>query len=240
MSVAAFTADSCGHALAAVLHLPGAAPRAWVVASHGLFSSKDTPKMRAVADHLCAHGLAVIRYDHRGCGDSQGDIGATSVASRLADLDAILQYCRRRAPPGAALGLLGSSMGGFISTLRAARDPAIRALAVWSTPLFISHPERDAPEGRGSAPTPLLVDAREYDLRSVAGAVSRCLVVHGACDRLVPLLHAATLHQLLAPPKQVHILPDGDHSLTRPEDRQQALEWSCQWFLQHLSPPASP
>lgn len=234
MNVQELTIRCQGITLVATLHLPGVPHPPCVIASHGLHSSKDSPKMIAVGEHFAARGMAVLRYDHRGCGGSGGNLADTTVAGRLADLLAVMELVSGHPALGGNIGLLGSSMGGFVSVLHAARDPRIRALALWSTPLFISHPERDAEPGTASPETRLLEDVRIYDLRTVAAKLPPCLIVHGEADHLVPPFHATTLHALLPPPKELRILPGGDHKLSRTEDREKALHWSSDWFSAHL------
>ncbi len=230
-----------GAVLRGVLHLPLRERPPCVVASHGLFSTKDGSKYVALARSLAQRGIACIRYDHRGCGESGGDIGDTTVASRAADLDAVLRFARAHPRLGGPLGLFGSSMGGLVSLLRCASDPRIAALAVWATPAFITAPTRGAPGWAGELPAGFLADAPDHDLREAAGGVRRCLVVHGSSDGVVPVSHARAVFAALAAPRKLLILDGADHSVTDPAHRRAALAATVAWLGRHLEagrPPA--
>ena len=222
--------------LRGVLHLPFRERPPCVVASHGLFSTKDGSKYVALARSLARRGIACIRYDHQGCGESGGDIGRTTVASRAADLDAVLRFARAHPLLGGPIGLFGSSMGGLVSLLRCASDPGIAAVVVWATPTHITAPTRGAPGWAGDLPPGFLADAPGLDARREAGAVRRCLVVHGSADRVVPVSHARSLFRALGTPKELLILDDADHSVTDEAHRRIALESSVRWFRRHLGP----
>lgn len=234
MTVEQIHAPCCGKTLAAALHLPDGPRPACVIVSHGLFSSKDSPKLVAVGEYFSAHGIAVLRYDHRGCGQSEGDVARTTVASRLADLACMADLASDHPRLGESIGLLGSSMGGFISLLHTERDSRIRALALWSTPAFIRHPERDAPPGSALQRAAFLADARDYDARELAPGVHTCLILHGGADDLVPPFHAQAVHRAVHPPKRLEVFPGADHKFSDPDIRTRATRLSFRWFRNHL------
>ncbi len=58
-----------------------------VVGSHGLEGSRFSAKQQVLSRLLPENGIAFFRFDHRGCGDSQGDfIKDTSLEKRTRDL----------------------------------------------------------------------------------------------------------------------------------------------------------
>jgi len=59
--------------LSLVLHVPEPPGRVpCVIACHGLSASKDSDKYLLLGDALPAAGLALARFDFRGCGESSG------------------------------------------------------------------------------------------------------------------------------------------------------------------------
>jgi hypothetical protein len=79
--------------------------------------------------------LAYFCFDHRGCGDSQGDFEKdTTLSGRIRDLTAALTYLRGMDLFGPGLGLFGSSLGGAIALLHALENP-VDALAVYAAPI---------------------------------------------------------------------------------------------------------
>jgi len=76
-----------------------------------------------LADHLARAGIAVLRYDDRGYGESGGGLEGTS-ADFATDAAAAFEYLAARAETG-SVGLLGHSEGGLIAPLVAVDDPAV-------------------------------------------------------------------------------------------------------------------
>ena len=96
--------------LEGVLHRPRTRPRLVVIGSHGLLSSGDSPKQVDLAYHLNCAGIAFFRFDHRGCGTSQGDfVEGARLANRVCDLRAAAQMLCSQADCGAPVGFFGSS-----------------------------------------------------------------------------------------------------------------------------------
>jgi alpha-beta hydrolase superfamily lysophospholipase len=84
-----------GGALALVLHLPPLPVSPCVVACHGLGASKDSDKYALLGEVLPAAGLALARFDFRGCGESTGVEEETTIASRIEDVETILAFLAR-------------------------------------------------------------------------------------------------------------------------------------------------
>ena len=64
--------SSDGFRLSGTLHLPGMPLPPIVVGSHGLLSSGSSPKQIELARQCSENGMAFFRFDHRGCGHSDG------------------------------------------------------------------------------------------------------------------------------------------------------------------------
>ena len=78
---------------------------------------------RVLADHLSRNGVAVLRYDDRGVGESTGDRKHAVTADFAADAAAAVSYLRSRGDMDAArVGVIGHSEGGIVVARLAARD----------------------------------------------------------------------------------------------------------------------
>ncbi len=93
------------------------------------------------ADALTRRGLATLRYDKRGAGESEGDFNLATTGDFAADLALAVAFLRQQPgiDPG-RIGLFGHSEGGHISADVAAADPGI-AFCVLLTPSGV--PEED-------------------------------------------------------------------------------------------------
>jgi pimeloyl-ACP methyl ester carboxylesterase len=88
-----------------------------------------------LADQLTRAGIAVLRWDRRGVGASQGNYAAATTADNASDAAAAVEYLRRRAEVDASkIGLLGHSEGGAIAPLLAAADERIAFLVLLAPP----------------------------------------------------------------------------------------------------------
>jgi alpha-beta hydrolase superfamily lysophospholipase len=227
-------AHSGGLKLCGDIHLPESGPAPCIICSHGLFSSKESPKFIAMAQTLAASGFVAVRYDHRGCGRSEGAIEETTVSGRIRDLKAIYRTIRPHPALNGRFGLMGSSMGGYVSLLTAGQLE-VSALAIWSTPFAIGPTKKtDA-----NAPHPVLnhgfhADLNRHQLHRVLGGVGSCLVVQGQNDELVPLWHALAIYSGLKCPKTLEILPGADHRMSVDAHRQWAMDRSVRFFQTRL------
>lgn len=77
-----------------------------------------------LADHLTRHGIAVLRYDDRGFGESTGDFGTATSADFATDAEAAFAFLRSRTEINPqAIGIVGHSEGGLIAPLVAHSTP---------------------------------------------------------------------------------------------------------------------
>jgi len=219
--------------LAAVLQLPEGCPGPWpcVVTLHGLMSSKDSDKYILIGEEFARCGIAVCRFDFRGCGESDGTVSETTVAQRVADALAVVRTMREHPNLGDRVALLGSSLGAYVALFVAGADLRIKAVAAWATPADL--------EDLAAAPATV----RDYDLgepflkelaagkhlRAPVG-VRYCLFVHGDQDELVPVSHAQRLYAAAPSPRRLEVIPGGNHQLTDPAHRRRAVELSLEWI----------
>jgi alpha-beta hydrolase superfamily lysophospholipase len=221
-------------ALALVLHVPETdRPVPLVVACHGLSASKDSDKYLRLAEVLPAAGLALGRFDFRGCGESSGVEEDTTIASRIEDVEAVLGALADHPRLAPRLGLLGSSLGGFVALQVAARRPGL-PVVTWNAPASLTElANDDLEEGRGLG----LPFALEYATGRYALAprgIGRHLIVHGDADEVVSLDHASALHEAAAEPCELLVIAGGDHRLTDPDHRAEAIAASRAWLLRWL------
>ncbi|RZK16034.1 MAG: alpha/beta hydrolase, partial [Hymenobacter sp.] len=82
----------------------------------------DFRLLGALADYLTRHGFAVLRFDDRGVGQSEGRNSSTTPVQRAGDAQAALNYLRTRPEVDLLhLGLIGHGEGASIAMLVAAQ-----------------------------------------------------------------------------------------------------------------------
>jgi dipeptidyl aminopeptidase/acylaminoacyl peptidase len=235
MSTETVSFQSEGQRISGIFHLPDVLGRTCVIASHGLLSSKNSEKYIALGERISKEGIAMLRFDFRGIGESEGSIENDTVSRRILDLGSAIDFVKSNPDLGNRIGLLGSSLGGYISLIKASMDKEIRAVVVWATPFHLD----DLKSNKGTEGYPLpgeafFKDLPKHRLLPLLPKVSNCLVIHGEEDELVPADQAWEIFHSLAASKEIHIIEDADHRLTDPKHRQRAMELTVEWFKKYL------
>jgi uncharacterized protein len=235
MKMEKVTFMSEGMKISGILHLPEGKNPSCVIASHGLLSSKDSEKYIALGERMSGEGMAMLRFDFRGIGESEGSEEDNTISKKIADLNAGVDFMRSYPGLGNRIGLIGSSLGGFLSLIKASGDKEIRPVVIWATPLHLD----DLGSKKQEEDTPLPPDAFFEDLPKhrlvpLLNKVSHCLVIHGEEDELVPLDQGLGIFYNLGVPKELHVIGGADHRLTDPAHRQRAIELSVSWFKKYL------
>ncbi len=229
----AFMSD--GMRLSGILHLPENEHPPCVIASHGLLSSKESEKYIALGDRISTAGMAMLRFDFRGIGESEGTEEDNTISKKMADLGSAVQFIRSHLGLGTRLGLVGSSLGGFLSLIRASKDEGIEATVIWATPLHLDDLEtKEQKEDYPLPPKAFFEDLPKHRLLPILPGVSNCLVIHGEEDELVPAEEAHRIFRHLSLPKELHVIGGADHRLTGPDHRQRAIDLTVDWFKKFL------
>lgn len=99
-----------GVQLAAILELPDAKINYYALFSHCFTCGKDILAATYIANTLALNGVAVLRFDFTGLGESEGDFSNTNFTSNVADLLSAADFLRNNYQ--APQLLIGHSLGG--------------------------------------------------------------------------------------------------------------------------------
>ncbi len=98
-------------------------------------SSAGHKPFLVVADYLTRKGIAVLRLDDRGFGQSKGKFEGATTQDFSSDMQAAVQYLRTRPDVEAKrVGLLGHGEGATIAAMIASKDPQIAFLVLLAAP----------------------------------------------------------------------------------------------------------
>ena len=220
-----------GQKISGILHLPERQKPMCVVASHGLLSSKDSEKYMALGERFSQEGMAMLRFDFRGIGESEGRMEDDTVSRRVIDLGTAIAFVRSHPALGKKIGFIGSSLGGYVSLIRASMDQQIKGVVTWATPFHLD----DLKSNKGTEGHPLpeqafFEDLPKHRLLPLLPRVTNCMVIHGEEDELVPVDQAWEIFHNLGAPKEIHMIEGADHRLTQPAHRQRAIQLTVDWF----------
>ena len=123
---------SDGLRLAGVLHLPS--PRAsqgrrsGFLVLHGFGSNKDSGVSLTVARLLADFGYAALRFDMRGCGESEGPRGRVICLEQVEDTRHALSFLATRPEVDPErIGVIGNSFGAAVAVYAAGIDRRVAA-----------------------------------------------------------------------------------------------------------------
>lgn len=181
-------------------------------------------------------GIAYVRFDYSGHGESQGNFAKLTLSDWLEDSELIIQDVLKR-----PVYIVGSSMGGWLGLRLAEKHPdSVKGfVGVAPAPDFtgevrtaMSDSNKFEMSQRGYFEVPseygepyifskaLLDDGETHFMlnRTIhyAGPVH---ILQGKMDKAVPWQKALKIQECLVDTQaQITFIDDGDHSLSRPED----------------------
>ena len=125
--------QSAGLRLHGVLSVPnGVRPgerRAAFLVLHGFGSNKSSNNVRLPAAMLNALGYVTLRFDMRGCGESEGERGRLICLEQVRDTQAALSFMREQ--PDVVpdrIGVIGSSFGAAVAVYAGGVDERVGAV----------------------------------------------------------------------------------------------------------------
>jgi len=116
--------------LSGVLHLPDSrvAPHTAFLVLHGFGSNKDGGGGKAVAAMLTGLGYAGLRFDFRGCGESEGERGRVICQEQVKDTRNALSFLASRGDiDPRRIGVVGQSFGAAVAVYAAGVDRRVAA-----------------------------------------------------------------------------------------------------------------
>ncbi len=232
-----------GNRLKGVLHLPEAENPPAVVGSHGLEGSKDSSKQMVLSRILPDRGIAFLRFDHRGCGESEGDFtDDTSVEKRSRDLVNAVDHLTGMRITANKICLFGSSFGG--ATCIAAwekimtTDVTLCGLVVCAAPVdsgTIKVVPTVQDKRRPPLPRTFYENNLRFDLTGSIKQIQNVLIFHGDSDTVVPVVNAHILYRNAENPKKRIVFQGGDHPMSATEDQKVFEKESAEWFVKCFS-----
>ncbi len=243
--------ENDGQTIFGVLHLPaskGIKPA--VLLNHGFGGNKIGPKRIYVeqAEALAAEGIAALRIDFRGCGDSEGTMSELTIKRLVSDALASLEFLADHPQIDAnRIGILGASLGGAIALLAANRFAELKSMALWA-PIaggrlwqkdwkelpkeFVAQymSSNDQPKSRGFTRQFLMISAKRA-LKKLNDVP--LLHVHGRADEIVFCAHQEVYRKAREKAEQTLFvtLPNSNHSFSNDaEERMRLLQHTTEWF----------
>ena len=247
--------NNTAYELAARLELPiDQHPQAYAIFAHCFTCSKNVRAARSISQCLTKRGIAVLRFDFAGLGDSEGDFSDTNFTSNVADLTAAAEYLKANLE--APTLLIGHSLGGAAVLAAAADIPSVKAVVTIGAPAEPAHVQHliqsasHEIEANGQAKVHIgqqsfnikkqfLEDIQQTTLKNKINRLGKALLVlHAPQDRIVTIENAEKIYVAARHPKSFISLDGADHLLTKKEDGHYVGEVIASWVGRYLDKPA--
>lgn len=219
--------------LAGTLTLPegdGPFPAAVLVSGSGPQDRDETlmghKPFKVIADHLTRQGIAVLRYDDRGVGESSGDFSLATTEDFVGDALAAIRFLEGDARiRGNAIGIVGHSEGGLIGPMAAARSESVDYVVMLAGP-GVTGLEVLVEQGRlinSAAGAPL--EMIDFNAR-IQTRLAEVSLANPDADVAAPLM-MAVIHE------EIDALPDHFAAMARASLNEQAIEQTVQQMNSH-------
>ncbi len=223
-----------GLTLSGRLHIPAGHTKAFAVYAHCFTCSKDIKAARNICQNLSERGIAALRFDFAGLGDSEGDFIDTNFTTNVTDLLCAAEYLEThyQAPEI----MIGHSLGGAAALVAASKLTSIKAVSTINSPCHPKHVARHMAGAEeqimwnGEADVEVsgrslkikkhfLDDLKSYDMNEVFKELSAAvLVFHAPHDETVNIKNASNIFALAQHPKSFISLDSADHLIMNNED----------------------
>lgn len=251
-----FTVKGDHGRLACVLQQPelkGGQQYPVAIIMHGFGGNKESKLLTLIADSLQRRGIASVRFDFNGHGQSEGKFSDMTVPNEIEDAKAVYRYVSAL-PFAGNIYLAGHSQGGVVAAMTAGelgaekvkkvallapaavlRDDAIRGNTFGKT-----YDPLDPPDsvqlfpghalGRNYIKTAFTLPIYETAARYSGSAC----IIHGTGDRVAPYTYGERFHQLWKN-SEWHLLDAFDHGFSQNVYRAATL--AVDFLSKEITPP---
>jgi uncharacterized OsmC-like protein/alpha-beta hydrolase superfamily lysophospholipase len=244
--------NDAGETLAGLLETP---PENVTISRYAIFAhcftcGKDIAAASRISRSLSARGIAVLRFDFTGLGNSDGDFANSNFSSNVQDL--LAAAAKLTADHQAPQLLIGHSLGGAAVLSAAQQIDSIKAVATIGSPATAQHVEHlfqagaDLIAKQGEATIgiggrqflikkQMLDDINRYNSTDQIKNLNAALIVfHSPVDNIVSIDQAAEIYQAARHPKSFISLDNADHLLSKASDAEYVGATLAAWASRYL------
>ena len=244
-----------GVMLSAKLELPvDQHPHTFALFAHCFTCNKNLMAIKNIARALNMQGIAVMRFDFTGLGESEGDFADTNFSSNVEDLIYAAKHLAENYVAPAIL--IGHSLGGAAVIAAATEIPSVKAVTTIGAPadpqhvshliatgIDTIHEKGMAEINIGGRPFTIKkqfledIKSKSLDTKLQNFGKRALLIMHSPQDLTVEIDNAATLYTSARHPKSFVTLDGADHLLTNKSDSLYVGEIIATWVKRYIDIP---
>ena len=221
-----------------------------VIIMHGFMGNKDGMLEKLTADKLAENGIATVRFDFNGHGESEGEFTDMTVPNEIEDAKLVYAYVKSLSFAG-DIALTGHSQGGVVASMTAgdigadgvkcvvllAPAAVLRDDAIRGNTMGARYNPLDPPASvqlfpgknlggeyiRTAFSLPIYETAKKY--------TGPACIIHGTGDQVVPYTYGERYHYIW-PGSELHILPAADHMFSK--ELQSVVDLTVSFLISNL------
>lgn len=211
----------------------------------------------SLSEKLAELGIASLRFDFRGSGDSEGDFSHMTISGEVGDAVEATEYLIEASGiDSSALGIFGRSLGGIVAIMTAEQTNVFQSIAIWASAFHANKWRQIWLEGQkdlrsdGQSPkvyrfdnavanNQFLEEFFSLDLEKNLKSLDNVpfLHIHGEKDEVVDISHITHFEESRKnSQKETKFirLPETDHNFSHPEEQLIAIKETAEWFKRTL------
>ena len=221
-----------------------------VIICHGFTGDKNNAIVKDLADELESRGIASIRFDFNGHGDSEGNFQDMTVLNEIEDAKKVYEYVRDMKGV-TSVSIAGHSQGGVVASMVAGelgaknikavalmapaavlRDDAIRGILQGTTYDSINVPEYVEVFGNHKVGRNYILTAQKLPIYETAKKFTgAAFMIHGTTDIIVPYTYSIR-YQEIYKNSELKLLDGFDHGFS--QDTKQTAKFVADFFAKTL------
>lgn len=231
-------------------------PKQFALFAHCFTCSSQLNAVRNISRALNAQGIAVVRFDFTGLGNSEGEFANSHFEANVEDLIAVNQFIVEHYQ--APTLIIGHSLGGAAAIVAASKLDNLKAVCTIGTPSDVRKTtryfasqiddtanEEDIPVTIGGRPFVIsrsfVEGFQKHHLPEVIKSLRKpILVMHAPQDETVDISNAHDIYHNAMHPKSFLSLDTADHLLTRKEDSLYAGAMIAAWAARYIDLTPAP
>ena len=240
-----------GESLAGLLEIPERDIKAYALFAHCFTCSKDIAAASRITRALAKKGIAVLRFDFTGLGNSDGDFANTNFSSNINDLIQAANHLEENY--AAPVMIIGHSLGGAAVLAASQLIPSIKAIVTIAAPSTGHHVEHlfvhakneivsndeaivDLAGRKFTIKKQFIDDINHYnDTSHISQLKKALLILHSPIDDIVSIDEAAKIYSAAKHPKSFISLDKADHLLSKREDSEYVANVISSWAGRYLN-----